>query len=66
MVLRVNEVGYPLDERDLGVRPEAAVFGEYAAVGKDGGGFDHGDGGTAEGEGGEVDQVEVGEVTVRG
>ena len=62
----MQEVGYAADGRDLRIGPETGVFRGDAAVGEDGGGFDDGEGGAAVGEGGEVDEVEVGEVAVGG
>jgi hypothetical protein len=50
LVLAVQEVGDSFYGRDLGVAPETRVFGCYAAVGEDGGGFDYCEGGAAVGK----------------
>jgi hypothetical protein len=41
--LRVREFDDALEGRDLGVFPEAAVFGGYPTFGRYGGGFDEGE-----------------------
>jgi hypothetical protein len=51
LVLAVQEVGDSSYGRDLGVGPETGVFWCYAAVGKDGCGFDDCEGGAAVGKG---------------
>lgn len=59
LALRVYEVCDTSQRGDLGVAPETAVFGGYATGGEDGGGFDDCEGGAAEGEGAEMDQMVV-------
>lgn len=66
LALRVDEVDDALHGRDLRVVPEADVARGDAAVGEDRGRFEDGEGGAAEGEGAEVDEVEVGHEAVQG
>ena len=64
LVLGMQEVGDTLYGGDLRVSPQSGVLGSDAPVGEDGAGFDNCQGGAAVGEGGEVHEVEVGEVSV--
>lgn len=60
----VYQVRYPLDGRDLGVLPQAAVLGRDAAVRLHRGGLDDGQTRAVDGELAVVCEVEVGEVPV--
>lgn len=64
--LAVDEVDGTAQGWDLGVGPQARVFGGDAAAGLDGGGLDHDGAGAGKGELAEVDEVPVREMAVVG
>jgi hypothetical protein len=64
--LGMTKVDYPLQGGDVGIRPQPDVFRGDAAFGGDGGGLDADGTGAVFGEGAEVDEVEVGDMTVAG
>ena len=64
--MRVEEGGDAFYGSDVLVGPDTCVVGGDSTGGLDSGGFDYGEGGSAESEGGEMGEVEVVEVAVDG
>jgi hypothetical protein len=64
--LSMTKLDYPLQRGDVGIGPYSVVFRRDAAFGSDGGGLDADGACPVFGEGAEVDEVEVGDVTVAG